>query len=125
MADQFVLSGSYTVTPLSLTSLDPSLATTIDEPLSLKSKQFSDITLSVDTPVAVPFGTVVNAHVVILKALGGKVKARITSADGSTQAIPFDTFLILMSQTVPITAIDLTRVLATATTVKVFLGEKA
>ncbi len=125
MADQFVLSGSYNVTPLSLTSLDPSLATTIDEPLALKSKQFSDITLSVDTPVAVPFGTVINAHVVILKALGGKVKARVTSADGATQAIPFDTFLILMSQTVPITAIDLTRVLATATTVKVFLGEKA
>ena len=125
MADQFVLSGSYTVTPLSLTSLDPSLATPIDEPLALKSKQPSDITLSVDTPVAVPFGTLVNAHVVILKALGGKVKARLTSADGTTQAIPFDTFLILMSQTVPITAIDLTRVLATATTVKVFLGEKA
>jgi hypothetical protein len=125
MADQFVLSGSYTVTPLSLTSLDPSLATPIDEPLALKSKQPSDITLSVDTPVAVPFGTLVNAHVVILKALGGKVKARLTSADGTTQAIPFDSFLILMSQTVPITAIDLTRVLATATTVKVFLGEKA
>jgi len=125
MADQFVLSGSYTVTPLSLTSLDPSLATPIDEPLALKSKQPSDITLSVDTPVAVPFGTLVNAHVVILKALGGKVKARLTSADGTTQAIPFDSFLILMSQTVPITAIDLTRVLTTATTVKVFLGEKA
>ena len=125
MADQFILSGSYTVAPLSATSLDPSLATTIDEPLALKSKQFSDMTLSVDTPVTVPFGTVVNAHIVILKALGGKVKARITSADGATQAIPFDTFLILMSQTVPITAIDLTRVLATATTVKVFLGEKA
>jgi fructose-specific phosphotransferase system IIC component len=125
MADQFVLSGSYTVTPLSLTSLDPSLATTIEEPLALKSKQLSDMTLSVDTPIAVPFGTVVNAHVVILKALGGKVKARITSADGATQAIPFDTVLILMSQTVPITAIDLTRVAATATTVKVLLGEKA
>jgi len=125
MADQFVLSGSYTVTPLSLTSLDPSLATPIDEPLALKSKQPSDITLSVDTPVAVPFGTLVNAHVVILKALGGKVKARLTSADGTTQAIPFDSFLILMSQTVPITAIDLTRVPATATIVKVFLGEKA
>jgi hypothetical protein len=125
MADQFVLSGSYTVTPLSLTSLDPSSASPIDEPLALKSKLPIDITLSVDTPVAVPFGTMANAHIVILKAFGGKVKARLTSADGTTQAIPFDSFLILMSQTVPITAIDLTRVLATATTVKVFLGEKA
>ena len=125
MADQFVLSGSYTVTPLSLTSLDPSSASPIDEPLALKSKLPIDITLSVDTPVAVPFGTMANAHIVILKAFGGKVKARLTSADGTTQAIPFDSFLILMSQTVPITAIDLTRVPATATIVKVFLGEKA
>lgn len=125
MSDQFSLSGSYTVTPQGSPSLDPTLSTVIDEPLSLQSKQLLDMSLGVDTAVPVPFGTVVNAHVIVLKTLGGKVKARITSADGAVQSIPVDTFVILMSQSVPITAIDLTRVAATATDVKVFLGEKA
>lgn len=126
MSDQFTLSGSYNVTPLgSAASLDPNIDATLSEALVLAYKQYIPVHLAVDTPVSVPYGTVTNAHVVILKAQGGKVDAVLTSADGSTQVIPFDSVLIIVSQSAPITAISLTRVAATDTIVRVFLGEKA
>ena len=124
-ADQFNLSGGYTCEPLGTpTSFAASIDAVIGEALVLKAKHYDTILLSADAVSVVSFGGVVNAHVVILKATG-KVKARVTSTDGATQAVPFDTYWILMSQSVPITAIDLTRVPATDTTVFVFLGEKA
>ena len=126
MSDQFTLSGSYTVTPLGgAASLDPNIDSPLSEALTLQSKQYVPVHLTVDTPVPVPYGTVVNAHVIILKTQGGKVKARLTSADGSVQSVPVDSVLIIRSDSVPITAIDLTRVSATDTIVRVFLGEKA
>lgn len=126
MADQFSLSGLYSTQPL---GGDPSFAPVIEapinEPVVLAHKHYDDVDLSTDATTPLNFGGgVVNAHVVILKAVGGKVRARVTSADGSVQAIPFDTYLLLMSMTVPITAIDLTRVPSQATSVRVFLGEK-
>jgi len=126
MSDLFSLSGSYTVAPSTgVPSLDPSISSPIDESLQLKSKQYVPVLLAADAPVSVPFGTVVNAHVVLLKAQGGPCVARLTSAAGATQLVPFDTFLILMSVGSPITAISLVRTPATETTVRVFLGEKA
>jgi hypothetical protein len=126
MADQFKLSGGYTTTPLDgVQSFDPNIDAVIDESLVLIKKNFEQIDLNVDTPVVVPFGGVTNANVVLLKAVGGKVKARFTSADGTQQAVPFDTYLILMSLASPITAIDLVRTPATPATVRVFLGERA
>lgn len=125
MADAFKLIGGYSVTPLgSALSFAPLMEATINEPKSIKAKQVSEQVLAADAPVAVDFGGVVNAHVVILKATG-KVRARVTSADGAAQSIPFDTYLILMSDSVPVTAVDLTRVAGAETTVRVFLAEKA
>jgi len=126
MADSFKLNGSYEVTPQSSPlSFAPTVVADINEVKSIKAKQVCEIELSADSPVAVPFGGVVNAHIVILKSIGGKVRARCTSTDGSAQAIPFDTYWILMSESVPLTSIDLTRVTGTLTTVRVFLAEKA
>ena len=126
MSDAFKLIGSYEVTPLSNPlSFAVSSVAPINESIQLKAKESTDVLLTVDSAVAAPFGGVTNAHIVILKAVGGKVKARITSADGATQSVPFDTYFILMSESVPVTAIDLTRVAATPTTVRVFLAEKA
>jgi len=123
-ADEFLLSGSYTTTPLSGEySLTPSFTAPIDERIVLLYKSSQEYDLAVDTPVAVPFPGMTGANVVILKAVGGKVKARLTSADGTTQAIPFDSYLILMSLAYPITALDLTRTPATPTNVQVFLGQ--
>lgn len=126
MADSFALQGSYGVTPLgNPLSFAPSVLAAISEGIQVKAKQVTELVLTVDTPVTVDFGGVANAHIVILKSTGGKVRARVTSADGALQAVPFDTYWILMSEAVPLTAIDLTRIAATETTVRVFLAEKA
>lgn len=126
MADRFTLSGSYTTEGLSgEPSFEPAIAAQISEIATLVSKKVDDLPLTVDTAVAVDFGGLTEANVVILKSLGGnKVKALVTSADGTDQAIPFDTYLILMTEDVPITALSLTRLPGTATTVRVFLGEQ-
>lgn len=126
MADRFVLSGSYTTTPLGgEPSFDPNIDSPIDEAIQLSNKHIDTIDLGVDTPVAVSFGGLTNANIIMLKSTAGvKVRARITSADGTDQAIPFDTFLVLMSMDVPVTAIDLTRLTGTPTQVRVFLGEE-
>lgn len=126
MSDSFRLTGGYTVTPQSAPlSFAQTAEATIDESVTLSAKTTTDVLLTVDTPVAVNFGGVTVANVVILKAVGGKVTARLTSADGTSQSVPFDTYLILMNDAVPITAIDLTRVAGTSTIVRVFLGDKA
>jgi hypothetical protein len=125
MSDSFKLNGSYQALPLAAPlSFAPTVTANIDEALTLNAKQISEMTLNADAPAAVAFGGVTNAHIVILKA-DNKVKALITSADGAAQAVPFDTYWILMSESVPVTAITLTRVPGTVTTVRVFLAEKA
>jgi len=125
MADSFKLLGSYETAPQgSALSFAPSVIAQINEARTLKAKEISDIELTVDTAVTVVFGGVVNAHVLALKATGGKVKATITTSDG-VGPVPFDSNLILMCDAAPVTALTLTRLAATPTTVRVFLGEKS
>lgn len=126
MSDSFKLLGSYEVTPQgNPLSFAPNIAANISEGKTLAAKEISELNLADDSPLAVPFGGVVNANIVILKAIGGKVTAALTSTDGSSQHVPFDTYFILMSDSVPITALTLTRVAGTPTTVRVFLAEEA
>jgi hypothetical protein len=126
MASQFVLSGGYTTTPLDgVPSFAPNVDAPFDESITIRTKTEYDQDLSVDTAIPLQFGGVTNANVVILKSTGGKFKAKLTSADGTQQSIPIDTVFVLIAQSVPITAIDLTRVPATPTTVRVYLAEKA
>ena len=128
MSDSFTLSASTRVMPnvgLPLGSGCPTFTIPFDEEVELASKNYEELDLAVDTAVVVPFGGVTNAAVVIIAVENDKkVMARLTSADGTEQAIPVDDSLILICRSVPVTAIDLTRVAATATKVKVFLGEK-
>lgn len=128
MSDKFTLQANARATPnstLPLGSGCPTIDIPFDEEVTLATKNYEEVGLSVDTPVAVSFGGVTNASVVIISTVNGaKVTVRITSADGATQSIPIDDTLILISRSVPVTAIDLTRVPATDTNVKVFLGEK-
>jgi len=126
MADSFSLAGGYTVSPQGdPLSFAPFVEAQINESVTLQKKLVRESRLTVDGPIAVSFDTITNAHIIILKAVGGKCRARFTSADGATQAIPFDTYLITMSEQVPITALDLTRVNGIDTTVRIFIGEKA
>lgn len=127
MAYEFDLTGGVTTTPLDgFTSLAPNVDSEISEAMVLaRSPTAYEVDLTVDTPMPVQLGGNSSVNVVILKSVGGKVKARITSADGTTQAVPFDSVLIITSRSVPITAIDLTRAPATPCTVRVYLGQMA
>lgn len=96
----------------------------ITSSLSLTRKDFDTVVLDADAPVDVNFGSgVTEAAVVVMKATGGKVRARLTSADGSQQSVPVDDLQVVVSQSVPFTAIDLTRVPGVSTSVDVFLGQ--
>lgn len=126
MGDVFTLQGSYSVTPLSPpASGDFDVIAAIDERVVLQRKHADSIDLAADPAQAVNFGGVQNAHVVVLKSLGGKVNAILTTSAGVAQVIPFETFLVLINLTAPATALSLQRVVGTLTTVKVFLGERA
>lgn len=104
----------------------PALLVQLDEAISVKGvPNTSEYELSSDSPQSVAFGGLASASVVLIKATGGKVRVRLTSADGTSQAIPVDSLLLILSESVAYTAIDLTRVSGTLTTVAVTLAEKA
>lgn len=128
MADKFQIVGSWGTTPQTgslLASGRASELAPINESVVLsKKKGQDDYVLEVDTAVAVDFGGLDEAHVVSIFS-DRKIRVRLTSADGATQAVPVDGMLKIISRTVPFTAIDLTRVAAQETRVSVFLGEKA
>lgn len=126
MSDIFAITGSYSATPASGTpSADPIITAALDERLMLATEQYSQLTLTSDSPVALPLGGLSAINALIVKCVGGKVRVRITSADGSQQAVPVDTFLALMSASVPMTAVDVTRTPGVQTIVRYFLGQKA
>jgi hypothetical protein len=128
MSDLLTLTGSITIArTYGEQSGAIGYSTELDEKtgLGLPGKHGDSVSLTVDTPVVVSLGGLTGANFVMLRATGGKVKARFTSSDGTTQALPVDPLLILKCDSVDITAIDLTRIAGTPTTVEVLLGEKA
>lgn len=126
MADLFAISGSYTATPASGSpSADPLITAPLDEKLMLATELASQITLNSDGPTSLPFGGLSAVNALILKTVGGKITVTITSADGTAQAVPVDSFLALVSSSADITAIEVERVPAVQTVVKYFLGQKA
>lgn len=126
MADIFQLLGSYATSPTSgVPSGSVGVEAAVDERVALQKKASADYELAADAPEAVDFCGLSAANVLVVKTIGGKVRIRVTSADGATQAFPVDSFLVLMSAAVPITAVDLTRVSGVSTTVRVFLGQSA
>jgi len=126
MADTFILSGTYSTNPTQGNpSAVPSLSAPIDERLQLDNKTVQYFDLTSDAPVAVQFPSGFAANLLIVKTEGGKVRVRITSSDGTTQAIPVDKFLVLFTESVDITAVDLTRELGVEVLVNVFMGDQA
>jgi|APSaa5957512622_1039677.scaffolds.fasta_scaffold356728_1 hypothetical protein len=125
MADTWAWTGEWTTTPTSgVPSGDAVMSTPVNESQPLDVKHYDTIELGADGPTAVTFGGVTNAHVVALRTVGGRVIARLTSADGATQSIPVNPHMILIAEDRPITALDVERVAGQLTTVKVFLGER-
>ena len=103
----------------------PTTLSPIEEKISLSKAPITvEYELTDDAAQAVSFGGLTQANVVMIKSVGGKVRARLTSADGTDQAVPVDSFMLLFSSSVPFTALDITRVSGVSTTVKVLLGER-
>lgn len=101
----------------------PSISSVIDESAQITNKELGYYELTADATQAVSFGGCTSGNVLIVKTIGGKVRLRITSADGSTQAIPVDTFFALISLSVPFTAVDVTRTAGVETLVQTFIGQ--
>lgn len=128
MGDTFKLRGDLSTGPScgGAPSGFPNVVMSIDESMALAGPPVvGQYDLSTDSPASVSLGGLSGANVVVIKAIGGKVRARLTSADGTSQAVAVDTFAVILSESVPYTALDLTRVASTPTTVKVLLGQTA
>lgn len=82
------------------------------------------VVLTDDNPKAVPLGDMASAALVFLRVeSGGKVRARFTTTDGAQQSIAIDPVGFIVSLSVPVTAIDLTRPAGAGTVrVRVALG---
>lgn len=108
-------------------SADFQVEAALDERLSLKRKLVQEIDLDGDGVVAVDFGGLDDAAVIVAKAVGGgPVTMRVTTdLDADPQIVSVDSLAIVISRAKPATAIDLQRSPAVNTTVKLFLGELA
>lgn len=101
----------------------PSLA--IDERVFLGAGKHAviPVDLTSDAPVVVDMHGL-SAHIVVARATSGKAKMTVTSTDGAAQNVPIDPLGIVISRSVPITAISFTRVAGVANSVKLFIGQK-
>jgi len=123
----FTLSGKYSLRPpVGPTGVnDTTIAVDLSETITILSGKASiPVTLAADGAEAVAFGDIASANIVIIHC-DAKVIARFTSADGTTQAVPVDDLLLLITEAVPITALTLQRVAGILTNAQVVLGVKA
>ncbi len=97
---------------------------TIAEKMSILQYQNTVYVLSADSAQTVALGALSEVNVLQIRVVGNKIRVRITSTDGSTQAIPVDSFLCIVSDSVSITAVDLTRTAGSETTVYVTICQK-
>lgn len=91
----------------------------------LANEIVSQITLDSEGPISLPLGPLAAFNLVVLKVMGEPVTVRLTSASGTEQAFPVDTFFSLFSRSEDITAIDVTRTPGATTSIQYFLGERA
>lgn len=124
--DVLRLSGSIVTQPTSGSpSGDPEIETPVTEQLALTNKAISNYTLTADAPVSIDFCGLAQVNYWMIKSVGGDVTLGVTSAAGADQKIPVGTFGTAFNQTIPITAMTLTRSPGINTTVRVIIGERA
>ena len=124
MAEVARLQGSLTSTPTYLPNGQARVTIPLDVSLSCANSLSTTVYLTPDDPYTLSLGALANVNVLMIRAVGGKIRVRVTSSDGSQQAIPTD-FLLLFTGAVNITALDLTRTAGTSTVVSVYMGDKA
>ena len=101
----------------------PGTVVPLDESIQLAQMHQCTLFLGADSPVDVPFGTMTSGNFLFVKSTG-RVRVRITSADGVQQALPVDGVLLQFSESAGLTAVDVTRVAGQDTTVDVLIGQK-
>ncbi len=97
----------------------------IDERMSLGLELASQLMLTSDAPVELPFGGMTGAHVVQLKSVGGPLTVTLSTATDFNQVITVDSFALLMSASAPYTEITVQRSPGVVTFCKFFLGQRA
>lgn len=123
MGEIYKLSGQYVTKPSSFaTSGEPGCSAEFSEQLALTHSTTQRLTLDDDATLNVDLGGVTNVAVLHIRS-DRKVLVNVTSADGAAQAVPVDGHLMIISESVPITAIALTRVAGIDTQVTLFMGE--
>jgi len=126
MADALTIAGSLTTIPsYGSPSGVPSMETPIAIKMQLSQTQTSKYVLLSDVPQVVAFGGVASANVLMVSTLYGHVVVTVTSNDGASQSFPADPMALIVSRSVPFTAVSITRDTGVDTTVEVFLGQKA
>lgn len=122
----FELVGQWSATPGTqrVASGDPDNIAPVDERLLLRAKHYDEITLDSDALTPVSFGGLSQAHVVVAKIAGKRARFILTSAAGTDQVVSVDSFLVLITETEPLTAISIQRLAGEETSVKLFLGAK-
>lgn len=75
-----------------------------------------------DNPVSIPLAGLgaSGANLVSVTTYGGEVRMRVSSSHGATQAVPVDPRALIESASVPITSIDVTRVVGSGQTPRVY-----
>ena len=111
--------------PVGNPSGQPSTLVSTDETLALRNYLNTVVYLTVDTAVAVSLGPLTGVNYLSIRSGDSKVRVRLTSADGTTQAVPVYPSFSLRSDTVDITAIDLTRTAGIDSEVFIVMGQKA
>lgn len=123
MSDSLTITGQLAIVPDSTSDADLSgdfaIKVPLNATLTLSRKESVSVILADTTPVAVNVGSIVSIHALAIRT-DEPITATITSASGSSQVIPIDSMLILLTETVPITAITLTA--ATTANVKMTMG---
>jgi len=123
---QLKVEGSITAqNPVGSPPGQPTTLVKLDDSVFLKKVLSTSYSLLSDSPVSVDLGNLEEVNFLSIRAEGGYVRLRITTTMGTTQAVPVDPSLILRSDDVGITAIELTRESTVDTEVYIVLGEKA
>jgi len=125
MSFVYGVQGSRTCSPSSGGDGQGEIGIPLDVVIALKTRFLAgEYTLTSDAPLSIPFGPVVNAHVVVIRATGGPCKVSMTSTLG-VAAVQAGPRLELNAEDAPVTALTVQRPAGVPITVEIFLGERA
>lgn len=124
MFETFTISGGWQTTTQAGGTGDITAQAPLAYALAIQNKAVLEYQLSSNTPVAVtlPAGGV---NVVYVYATGGPVSVTVTSTAGTAQVSPADPMFFATSQSVPITALTITRLSSAITDVSVFYAQQS